>query len=144
MPVKSEVPTIQPGPRYLNISGPFPYPGEPQADWDTRYAGIESETPLDYIGHWVWGDSANVGEMNEDTSTVLFNVTGTEHTADQARLEALEAADVVYFQQAAVTNTVTVGSVATADGVTTVTWSAEDEAGAPVAGVRTDVWSTPK
>ena len=144
MVVKSEVPTTVTGPKYLNVTGPFPYPGEPQADWDARYDAIEDTVPLDYLGHWVWGDSANVGEMNEAVSTVLFNVTGSEHTADQARLEALEIDDVVYFQQAAVTNTVTVGSVTTVDGVTTVTWTAEDEAGAPVAGVRTDVWGTPK
>lgn len=144
MPVKSEVPTIVSGPKYLNVSGPFPYAGEPQADWDARYAAAESEVPLDYVGHWVWGNAGNVGEMNAFGGELLLNVTGTEHTADQARLEALEEDDIIFVQQSGGTNTLTITSHLTVGGEIAFVIASEVPVGIMDGGLRTDIWVTPK
>lgn len=143
MPVKTDTPTAQPGPRYLNISGPFPFPGEPQADWDARYATIESETPLDHVAAWTWGDSTIAGQAEFDVGA-LFNITGVDQTGTQALFEALEVGDTVFVEQPTGTNTLTVGGVSVAAGVVTVSVSAQDPVGILNDGVATDVWITPK
>jgi hypothetical protein len=144
MPVKTDTPTVASGPRYLNISGPFPFPGETQGDWDTRYATIESEVPLDFVAEWALGDSTRPGEMELATLNVVLNVTGPGQIGTDAVLGTLELGDVIYIEQKTGNNTITVSSVSTTDGVTTVVGSAEAPVGVLTDGRPINVWITAK
>jgi hypothetical protein len=147
MPVKSPVPTAVLGPKNLNVSGPYPYPGEPQASWDARYAAAAATTPLRYLGHWNWSDELGVGDVAAANpfTEIKFNVTGSEHSADQARLEALAAGDVIAIQQPKGSNTLVLSAKPTTTaGVTTCLVDTEVPVGVIYGSTVTEVWITPK
>ena len=122
---------------YIDLSGPFPFPGELPDEWAARKAAIlagmeSSPTPPAggvFLGRWRVANRPTQGSFylfGLELSIADFAQDGFDKSAE---LAALAVDDVITLESATGSNELTVATVADSGGYFTVTASADSPVG---------------